>query len=236
MPITNSNISTGFSTLDLSWNYLKKGELVLICGRPSMGKTSFLINLGRKISLNTKVLVVSLETPFVSLIRKWPYINNSNFKNYLENFEIIDNHTFTIDELKQIILEKYSTVILIDGVDFLNIQINNFVYDIKKLANDLNVCILFSIQLGSRIEQRSIENLRPNKNDLIDRGFITPSLELFEKIVCLYRPYYYNIGMDDITRHTLEIHTYFQNTLTPNYVELYYDNDLINFYEKYEKK
>ena len=41
----SNSISTGYKELDESTGGLKPGELIIIAGRPGMGKTTFAINL-----------------------------------------------------------------------------------------------------------------------------------------------------------------------------------------------
>lgn len=53
---------TGYKSLDENLNGLKKGELVIVAGRPSMGKTVFALNLLDRLSDNNyKVLLHELE-------------------------------------------------------------------------------------------------------------------------------------------------------------------------------
>ena len=63
--------STGFKDLDNKLQGLQKGELVVVAGRPSMGKTSFAMNIAENVLLdddsNGAVLIFSLEMPGESL-------------------------------------------------------------------------------------------------------------------------------------------------------------------------
>jgi replicative DNA helicase len=56
-------LATGFTDLDQMTSGLKKGNLVVIAGRPAMGKTSLCMNMAEHCALNEKlpVLVISLE-------------------------------------------------------------------------------------------------------------------------------------------------------------------------------
>jgi replicative DNA helicase len=67
-PITGQ--STGFHDLDEKTSGLQKSDLIIVAGRPSMGKTSFAMNLAENALLlsNKPVLVFSLEMPAESLI------------------------------------------------------------------------------------------------------------------------------------------------------------------------
>ena len=63
--------STGFKDLDNRLQGLQKGDLVVVAGRPSMGKTSFAMNIAENVLLdddsNGAVLIFSLEMPGESL-------------------------------------------------------------------------------------------------------------------------------------------------------------------------
>ena len=63
--------STGFKDLDNKLQGLQKGDLVVVAGRPSMGKTSLAMNIAENVLLdddsNGAVLIFSLEMPGESL-------------------------------------------------------------------------------------------------------------------------------------------------------------------------
>lgn len=60
-----TGISTGFVDLDKKTAGLQKSDLIIVAARPSMGKTTFAMNLCENAALNSKkpVLVFSLEMP-----------------------------------------------------------------------------------------------------------------------------------------------------------------------------
>ena len=59
--------STGFKDLDTKLQGIQKGDLIVVAGRPSMGKTSFAMNIAENILFNQEsqgaVLIFSLEMP-----------------------------------------------------------------------------------------------------------------------------------------------------------------------------
>jgi replicative DNA helicase len=65
-----TGVSTGFADLDGMTSGLQPSDLVIVAGRPSMGKTSFAMNLVEHAILNQKkpILVFSMEMPADSLI------------------------------------------------------------------------------------------------------------------------------------------------------------------------
>lgn len=65
-------LTTGFEKLDRMSYGLKAGELFVIAARPSMGKTSFLLNIMEHIALdlNKPTLIFSCEMPSVQLVER----------------------------------------------------------------------------------------------------------------------------------------------------------------------
>ncbi|MDF1587713.1 MAG: replicative DNA helicase [Gammaproteobacteria bacterium] len=66
-PITG--LSTGFTDFDLQTSGLQPADLVIVAGRPSMGKTTFAMNLAENAAIKSKqpVAVFSMEMPADSL-------------------------------------------------------------------------------------------------------------------------------------------------------------------------
>lgn len=64
-PQSITGVPTGFDELDDLTRGLQRGDLIILAARPSMGKTSFAMNLGMYAALQTKhpVLIFSLEMP-----------------------------------------------------------------------------------------------------------------------------------------------------------------------------
>ncbi|MDC9714327.1 MAG: replicative DNA helicase [Gammaproteobacteria bacterium] len=65
-----TGLETGFSELDKKTSGLQKGDLIIIAGRPSMGKTALAMNIVGNIAIEQgkPVLVFSLEMPTDALI------------------------------------------------------------------------------------------------------------------------------------------------------------------------
>ncbi|OGT51142.1 MAG: replicative DNA helicase [Gammaproteobacteria bacterium RIFCSPHIGHO2_12_FULL_42_13] len=65
-----TGLSTGFKDFDQLTSGLQKGDMVVIAGRPSMGKTSFAMNIAEFAALRQEkpVLVFSLEMPAEQLV------------------------------------------------------------------------------------------------------------------------------------------------------------------------
>ncbi len=66
-PITG--IATGFTDFDMMTSGLQRSDLVIVAGRPSMGKTTFAMNIAEHVAINGRlpVAVFSMEMPGDSL-------------------------------------------------------------------------------------------------------------------------------------------------------------------------
>lgn len=67
-----SGVSTGYKDLDSMTAGLQKGDLVIVAGRPSMGKTAFAMNVAENVAMKEKknVVIFSLEMPADSLVMR----------------------------------------------------------------------------------------------------------------------------------------------------------------------
>jgi len=67
-----TGVPTGFTKLDSMTSGLQKGELIIVAGRPSSGKTSFALSILLNVALGPKIPVgiFSLEMSTVSLVRR----------------------------------------------------------------------------------------------------------------------------------------------------------------------
>jgi replicative DNA helicase len=68
-PTGVTGIPTGFTDLDGMTSGMQPGELIIVAGRPSMGKTAFAMNIAEHVALNTDhaVAIFSLEMPSTQL-------------------------------------------------------------------------------------------------------------------------------------------------------------------------
>ena len=141
-------LTTGYPLLDRMINGLKPGELFVIAARPSMGKTSFLLNIMEHLALEEKkpVLIFSCEMPSVQLVERLLYarsgvsrrdlvkgdLTQAHFKrinkaiNEYQNSSLVidDTAAISISELRakarRIIKERPDTAAI--GVDYLQLM------------------------------------------------------------------------------------------------------------------
>nr|YP_010199065.1 replication helicase subunit [Hydropuntia urvillei]UAD88514.1 replication helicase subunit [Hydropuntia urvillei] len=153
LPVTQNTILSGFHKLDDLINGLQAGDLIVIAGRPSIGKTSFVINLVLNIlnSIALGLCFFSLEMSKSQIVRKfvsvasgfpihsicfsklnsdqWYTLNKicRNLMNY--NVYINDVPGISIDYIEYTakLLHKETSKIQLIVIDYLQlIQIENF--------------------------------------------------------------------------------------------------------------
>lgn len=71
-PSEMQGLKTGYQDLDMKCNGLKGGDMFIIAARPSMGKTSFVMNIVEHVCLDQKrpAMVFSCEMPVVQLVHR----------------------------------------------------------------------------------------------------------------------------------------------------------------------
>jgi replicative DNA helicase len=71
-PTDITGVATGFSDLDRMTSGLQPGELVIVAGRPSMGKTAFALNVAEHVGLDVRlpVAVFSMEMGGTQLVMR----------------------------------------------------------------------------------------------------------------------------------------------------------------------
>ena len=107
--------STSFDELDKKTSGIQNSDLIVIAGRPSMGKTSFAMNLIEHVALTYKkpVAVFSMEMPGEQLltrmlsslsrvdntkIRNGKKLNSEDWSNITQNAELLSNAPIFIDD------------------------------------------------------------------------------------------------------------------------------------------
>lgn len=192
--MNKEEISTGYNNLDAAWGYLKKSQLILAASRPGMGKTTFLVNIGKRIANKHPVLLISLEKSKINLIKRYGELN----------FTINDSPEFNIEKLKDAIIESNCEIILIDYIQLIGLDRNNIINSLKTLAIELNVCMLITSQLSRELEYRAIDQRRPVIADLNNSVlFESDRINDFDKIIFLYADSYYLA--DTLKNNILEV-------------------------------
>jgi len=177
--------TSGFKNFDQQFGPFKAGEVSLIAGRPKMGKTSLLLNMGiRSACKKTRVLFWSLETT-IKRVSKY-YV--------LCDMQIIDDVSISLDYLDAVLVENKTELLLIDYLQ-LQCQEENatvFLSKIKAIAVKNECSVIITSQLNTHVHERENTDFRPILEDLIDTFQSESPLQYLDHLYYLYSKRYYN--------------------------------------------
>ena len=208
--------STGFTDLDKKLQGIQNGDLIIVAGRPSMGKTSFAMNIAENVLTNDDtdgaVLIFSLEMPGESLTTRMlsgMSKLDQQLKILLEEGERLKNLPLWIDDSSLLTpmelrakarrlarSEGGLSLIVVDYLQLMQLptsaenrvnQISEISRSLKSLAKELDVPVVALSQLNRAVEQRP--NKRPIMADLRDSGAIEQDADV---ILFIYRDEVYN--------------------------------------------
>ncbi len=114
-------LTTGYPVLDHMINGLKPGELFVIAARPSMGKTSLLLNIMEHLALEEKkpVLIFSCEMPSVQLVERLLYARSGVSRSDLVKGNLTQAH---IKRINKAINEYQNSGLIIDDTAAISIS------------------------------------------------------------------------------------------------------------------
>lgn len=180
-----TGIETGFYDLDKVTSGLQAGDLIIIAGRPSMGKTAFAVNIAEHCSLSNQgsVAIFSMEMPAEQLVTRMISSTGEISINQIRSgrFEKDDHYKF------QVALSKLlSSRIFIDETAGLNaLDIRARVRRFKRLHPDLRLVIVDYIQLMSGSGLGKNINNRVTELGEISRSLKTLAKEINIPIIVL---------------------------------------------------
>lgn len=93
---TITGLSTGFENLDYMTGGLRNGDLIIVAARPSMGKTTLVLNMLERIAITSKnpqwALFFSLEMPSQQILQKaWSSLGGVPLSNII-NAQVLGDH------------------------------------------------------------------------------------------------------------------------------------------------
>uniref|UniRef100_A0A7S3A8K9 Replicative DNA helicase n=1 Tax=Rhodosorus marinus TaxID=101924 RepID=A0A7S3A8K9_9RHOD len=156
---TSSKISTGFASIDFYLNGLERGNLVIVAGRPSMGKTALALSLIMNVCQQIPkacILLFSLEMSSTQIIHRLMSIE-SNLP--LEKLKQSKLYNLKAGDLKTYFPNIYESNIYINDNNL--IQLNEIQLVIKKIYNKhkkVDLVIIDYLQLlGNSTNNRALE-------------------------------------------------------------------------------
>jgi len=212
----------GFYDLDAMTGGFQRSDLIIVAGRPSMGKTSFALNLAHNVAAFHKlpVAIFSLEMSKEQLVQRLlaseagiesnrlraGRVSQNEWEPLSRAIGILSEMPVFIDDTPNITVTEMRSqarrlqaeqggemgLILLDYLQLMEGSGDNRVQELSKITRELNVPIIALSQLSRGVESRN--NKRPMMSDLRESGSIEQDADL---VIMLYRDSYYNPDSPD---------------------------------------
>ena len=207
--------STGFEDLDIFCKFLEEGNIMIIGGRPAMGKTNFALSIvNHLLDSNKSVMYITTEMSAERLvlrlvaeklnlavhnlltgdIRKEEIETALNYYNDKKLY-INDKISVTLDDLENGIKISKPDVVFIDYIQMIEAPkapnlteaTNLAIKEVKRIAVENNVIVVMLSQLSRAVEARTDKH--PLLSDLRNGSLLE---ELSDVILFIYREEYYS--------------------------------------------
>jgi replicative DNA helicase len=210
-PSDVTGLPTGFHDLDSKTAGLQAGDLIIIAGRPSMGKTAFALNIAEHVALHTlmPVAVFSMEMGGAQLATRMlgsiarvdqhkmrtGRLTDQEWADLSHAMGRLHDAPIFIDETAALNALEVRTLGLV-VVDYLQLmsssdprsgenratEISEISRSLKALSKELSVPVIALSQLSRAVEQRN--DKRPMMSDLRESGAIEQDADV---ILFIYR-------------------------------------------------
>jgi replicative DNA helicase len=207
---------SGFDCLDRDTMLLKRdeGELIIVCGEASMGKSSLMLKIAFNVSKDRPVHIFSLEDSYESIVRRRvsamsnitisdiqrglnPSLVQSAIDDLKEyNFFVDDQGGLGIDEICERARNRHRKVktelIVVDHLQVIGSdpshsraqEVGNMTYKLKALGKELRCPVLLACQMNRAYAGR--ENKKPMLSDLKESSSIEQNSDI---VLSVYREY-----------------------------------------------
>lgn len=210
-------VPTGFASIDRRLRGLRAGDLVIVAGRPAMGKTTYALNIALRAATqsDSQVLVFSMEMSAEQVMSKLISAHGgiefdtmmdgsaSNNPEFYRAAAVVEKSGIIIDDTPALSVHQLSSrarrtkglgLIVVDYIGLMSGEADSRVENmtrisggLKSLARELRIPILALAQLNRGVEMR--EDKRPHLSDLRDSGSVEQDADIVQM---LYRPDYYD--------------------------------------------
>ena len=180
-----TGIATHYHKLDEMTSGLQRGELVIIAGRPGMGKTSFALNIAENVAIRNKlpVAVFSLEMPGVQLVQRmlssYARVDQSSMKRGDLTYDDMDKLYLALNDLKNAPIHIAET----GGINVIDLRAR--VRRLREQVGDLGLIVIDYVQIMSGMSEGSRNSNRAQEIADISRSLKTLALELNVPIILL---------------------------------------------------
>lgn len=232
----NADVKTGIKEID-NLVKIKKGHFIIIAGRPSMGKTAFMLYMAKMIARRHRVGIISIEmlSKFLLLRLAFSESNETTYKDYQNGCAQIaslpifinDENNYKIENIVNIsktMIKRYKIdIVFLDYLQIANDESKRTRYEeitalsqrFKWLAKDTTVPHVVLSQLSRASDSRA--GYLPQLSDLRESGQIEQDADI---VMFPFRPGYYKSIKENHEqaktkenypyKHVQDIETYFK--------------------------
>lgn len=222
-----AGLSTGFTGLDQITTGLNKSDLLLVAGRPGMGKTAFMMNIACHVAMKQrqKVAVFNLEMSREQLVTRLlsseasvgskglrtGEIRDDEWKRLAESAQMLarspmyfdDNPSITVPEMKAKLRRiRDLGLVVIDYLQLMNSgrRIDNRVQEVSEITRSLKIMakeLNVPVILGSQLSRGPDQRLNDHRPVLSDLRESGSIEQDADLVLFLYRDAYYNKESDE---------------------------------------
>jgi len=211
-----AGIKTGFDKLDTMTGGFMNGDLIVLAGRPSMGKSAFALAIALNAAKTVPVALFSLEMSRKQLIERMmcmeakvemhrlragtlpqrdvPKLSTAAGPVYDAPIYIDDTAGITLSQIRAQLLRKPVGLVVIDYLQLMNgpgsstqDMVSRISRGLKEIAKGFDVPVVALSQLSRAVEQRGGDH-RPMLSDLRESGAIEQDADA---VLFMYRGEYY---------------------------------------------
>lgn len=207
-------IETGFIDLDRAIGSINDGELIILGGRPSLGKTSLAFDIA--INCNKEALFFSLEAIHPIYLERlrlskkevWlseydpTSIGSTRLTKPYGDMREIRKRFFSANDSKNVNIDFF----IIDYIQLIDTK--EPLHELKTLAQEINKPILALSQLSRRPDLRQDNHPRVSDLDIIDKK----QIDYADKVLLIYRDFFY---FPEVHPNIAEITVHSQNPEIP---------------------
>lgn len=195
-----NGIKTGLRDLDYLLDGFKKSDLIIVAGRPSMGKSTLSMQIAEHVSKTEPVIIFSLEMPRRQVASRFLRYHETKISKpeavaHLNRLQlhIVDRSALTVQQIKsqcRRVKRKHGlSMIVVDYLQLMqgtgenrNQEIGSLSRGLKGLAKEFDIPVVLLSQLSRKVEERI--DKRPIMSDLRESGEIEQDADV---ILFIYR-------------------------------------------------
>ncbi len=198
-------LSTGLRDLDWMTKGFKNSELIIIAGRPSMGKSALAFQIAEHVANKESVIIFSLEMSSRQVASRFMKFHESRVGKsqaishlYALNLHIEEKPSVTLGHIRskcrEVKRKQGLSMIVVDYLQLMqgegdnrNQEIGSLSRGLKGLAKEFDIPVVVLSQLSRKVDDRS--DKRPLMSDLRESGEIEQDADV---ILFIYREEVYD--------------------------------------------